>query len=198
MSLRTVPRTAVDIYLRAARVPLNLVARGEGSRLLVDRADATARLLAGRVLRDEQLIEDARRRQIAADQRENALRMKVEAEQKSQDADAEFTSRQRAASERRAKAAAQAAEQQRAAEQRKNERKRGAADIAAKRKSATAEQASRAAERIQEETDRARLRVLDEEAQALAEKQAALKARREAQRLEKAAAEIKEQRKRNG
>lgn len=71
MNLKRVPRTMIDGYLRAIRVPVDgvvrlLLARDRPTRgrveLAIDRTDATVRALSGVVLRDEVLVESAKQR----------------------------------------------------------------------------------------------------------------------------------------
>ena len=71
MNPKAVPRTMIDGYLRAIRVPVDGAVRLllPGDRptrgkfeLAIDRTDATVRALSGVVLRDEILVESAKRR----------------------------------------------------------------------------------------------------------------------------------------
>ena len=72
MNVQTIPRTALDGYLKLLRVPANAVVGALGARsknggtaaagLVLDRADAAVRDAVGRVLNDPQLQDDARRR----------------------------------------------------------------------------------------------------------------------------------------
>jgi Protein of unknown function (DUF2934) len=87
MNLKRVPRTMIDGYLRAIRVPVDgavrlLLARDRPTRgkveLAIDRTDATVRALSGVILRDEILVESAKQRRPtpgpAADQSRSAGR----------------------------------------------------------------------------------------------------------------------------
>ena len=71
MNLKLVPRTMIDGYLRAIRVPVDgavrlLLAGDRPTRrkveLAIDRTDATMRALSGVILRDEVLVESAKQR----------------------------------------------------------------------------------------------------------------------------------------
>src|SRR5687768_11296672 len=137
MTTRTIPRAAVDVYLRVARLPVDtavglLPGDDQGIRpaaqLTVDRADATLRDLAGLVLADRELRADAARRRIAADERERALRLRAEARRTKQQADERLGERQESAQEGREAAERRAAQEPEAAEPRREERSRKAAD----------------------------------------------------------------------
>ena len=162
---------------------------------MVERADATARRFAGRILRDEVLIDDGERRQLAATKRERALRLETMAEAKTQEAEKKLDSRLNEAEGRRNTAEKRAQEQREQASRLKTSEQRRASEIAAKRKSAVHVQEAKVEERIDEQADRERLTQLEEEARALAEKDAALTARRDAQRLKQLANNSKEHRK---
>src|SRR5688572_23233759 len=83
-AVREIPRAAVDGYLKAVKWPLEQAARrfdGDGgAELVLDRADAAVRDAVGSVLRDPELREDARRRRLAATEREKALRLRERAQ----------------------------------------------------------------------------------------------------------------------
>jgi hypothetical protein len=82
MDVRTIERTVIDQWLRVLRFPVDagthLVPNGDngprnGLLLAIDRADATIRGTLGRLLNDEELQDDARRRRVAADERARAI-----------------------------------------------------------------------------------------------------------------------------
>ena len=134
--IRRIQRGVIDASLKAARLPLDTAARlfgGEKTRIDVDRADAEVRDVAGRVLLDGDLREDARLRRVAAQAKE---------------------------------------------------RKRNVRQTEVKRE-----------ERIEKDAKRERLEALDRKAEALDRKADAATARNEAQRLRRAAAEAKAERK---
>ncbi|HEX9969699.1 MAG TPA: hypothetical protein VGB03_06135, partial [Acidimicrobiales bacterium] len=152
MDVQTLQRKAVDGYLRTVRKPLDLalgllpdggadggavtgVAAARSSvELTLDRADAALREVAGRLMGDDELRADALRRRIAADERERALRLKAEAEVRSQEADAEFRRRQEEAEQRRLQAEQQAEQQRQRIEAERQEEKRRVAEQAARQK----------------------------------------------------------------
>src|SRR5436305_13171860 len=105
-----ISRSAVKGYLKLARTPLDaavglLPGDREARQLALDRADATARALAGAVLRDQSLREDARRRRAAASARERAIKPQSEAEHKSVEADQPLDQRHEQAQQRRRRSA---------------------------------------------------------------------------------------------
>lgn len=211
MDIRTLPRTALDRSLRLVRKPLDVATEllpdgGDGhgvespslrsaAKLVVDRAEAVVRDVAGRVWRDPELRDDARRRRLAADERERALRLQAEAERRSLEADADLRRRQEEAEQRRLDAERQAEEQRRRAEADAQAEKRRAAEQATRQKAAARKTAARTEAAVDKQARRARLDQLDDEAAALAEQEKALTAADEAQRLRKEAARAKATRK---
>ena len=203
MNVQTIPRNALDGYLRLLRLPANAVVRALGGRhggtsaaeLVLDRADAAVRDAVGQVLNDSQLRDDARRRRAAADERERALKLRAEAERTSQQADATMADRQDAAEEKR-RAAAKLEQQKKArAQQERAATSRKLAGAEERRQAAVRAEAKRAEEAIEDRSRRSRLAQLDTEAVTLAEEEEALTARSEAQRLRRAAGETKAARK---
>jgi len=195
MSVRTIPRSAVDGAVKLARLPLDIVVsllpgNGDGrpaASIAVDRWEATLRQLAGHALRDDELREDAVRRRLAADERARALRLRGAAERRSAEADEHLADRVKDAEEQRATAESRADDQREQAAKRRAERTAAAARTEPKRKAANRKARGQVEEAIEEEADEARLAQLEAEAKALEEREHALTARSEAQRLQDAA-----------
>ena len=89
MTIQTLPRTLVAGAIKVVRLPadLALAYTGDGAfatsaGVAVDRVDAAVRGAAGTVLRDDQLRRDADRRREAAGERARALRLRTEAEKR--------------------------------------------------------------------------------------------------------------------
>jgi hypothetical protein len=205
MDVRAVERTAIDQWLRVVRLPIeagaHLVNNGDngprnGLMLAIDRVDATIRDTLGRMLGNDELQHDARGRRAAADERARAIQLRMEAQTRKVEADRELAGRQDDAEQLRdeaARTAAQrdehAADERRASEQRVRE---------------TAREQQSAVERSREEKEheaeqsakQERLRVLDQQADALDTQTDALTANDEAQRLATQAAKAKARRKR--
>lgn len=196
MSLRAIPRGAVDGAVKLARLPLDvavslLPGNGNGARpaasIAVDRWEATMRELAGYALLDDELREDAARRRMAADERARALRLREAAERRRAEADERLDDRVEQEEEQRSEAEQRAERQRREAEQRRDAKARAAAQAESKRKAASRRARARVDEAIEQQADEARLEQLRAEARALEEREAALTAEDEAQRLQDAA-----------
>ena len=198
MSLRSIPRTAVDSYLKLVKWPLERGASrvgGEKAELAVDRADATVRATAASVLGDTQLREDAERRFTAADERERAMKLRLEAELKSERADEKLQERKQSAAQQKQAAAKRAAESKARAEKARQAKKKNLEEVERRRREAAEEAAAKREETIASKERRERLETLNKEAEALEEREEALVAKDEAQRLGNAAAAVKEARK---
>jgi dTMP kinase len=199
VDIRRIPRAAIDGSLRLARVPVDLVTgvlpNAEPVGLAVDRADAGVRDALGRVLRDEQLQDEAERRRIAADERERALRLRAEAELKEERAKAERRESEREADQRKRNAAKDAEKAEQRVEEQRDEKVRQLDEAERKRKQSVRKTAEAVEESIDSQAKRARLAELEEEAEVLGEHDDALRAKSEATRLADAASRAKAQRK---
>src|SRR5437588_29664 len=178
--LRDIPRTAVDTWLKLVRVPVDrgvdrLPGNGTGARpaakLAVDRADLAVRAVMARVLRDPVLLEDAARRQAAAEKRAEAQDLRAEAERRSEQADTRLQERERRATRQRRQADQQAEAKRKEAARKRNEK----AERAAKAESARLQASRKAARRVDEAVDaqapKARLETLEAQSEALQEKE---------------------------
>ncbi|MCA1698633.1 MAG: hypothetical protein LC790_06935 [Actinobacteria bacterium] len=204
MSIRAIPRGAVDGAIKLARLPLDaaislLAGNGVGARpaasIAVDRWDATMREVAGYALFDDELRAQATRRRVAADERARALRLRDAAEAYSSVADEKLADRVEQAEEHRAAAEQRAGRERAEAEQRRAAKTRAAAQAETKRKAANRRARANVEEVIDEQAGEARLEQLEAEARALEEREAALVARDEGQRLRDAATATKAARK---
>jgi flagellar biosynthesis GTPase FlhF len=202
MTLRTLSRTVVGGALQLARLPVDGVLRVAGGigaaggvKLILDRAEARVRAFAGKALGDEALQEDARRREVAADERERAMQLRAEAELRSERADEQVAAKERAAERRRGQAAETAKRKRRQAEMRRESSKGQAAQATRRRRNAAERSAAQSEKVIEERTKLGRLEHLDAKADALEEKEAALRTADEARRLHAAASNAKAERK---
>jgi hypothetical protein len=203
MDIKRIPGSALDGYLSVIKRPIDAVARrsrrdGEATsaaELLVDRIDATVRETAGRLLGDEAVQDDARRRRLAAAERGRALELKATAEVKTQEADKDFVRRQQAADDRRQQAERRAGEEKQRIEQEKQAKEREVAQAAAERKSNSRKIASTVEGAVDDKADKDRLQQLDVEATALREEEKALAAQAAAKNLSSAADKAKANRK---
>lgn len=206
MNLRTIPRTAIDGYLKLVRLPLdtavallpgNGTGPGAAAGLALDRADAMVRAMAGMALGDTVLTDDAARRSVAADERQRALRLRTEAERKSQGAKEHAAERHDEAERRRRQAREKADEERRRARRTAEQKKKRAAKQEQSRRQSSRKAAARTQAAVEKKGRNARLEALDAEADALREKDEALTASDEARRLRQTASKAKAQRKRS-
>jgi hypothetical protein len=204
MSIRAIPRTAIGGSIKAVRLPLDIAVSllpgdGAGPRpragIALDRLEAHVRELAGAVLGDEVLREDAARRRLAADERERAVRLRTAAARRADEADERLAETREDAEERREEAAERARRQRAEAGQAREQRFREAAHVERKRRAANESVRSNADEAIDEVAAEARLKQLEREAAALDEQAGALTAEAEAQRLQDEATRRKAARK---
>jgi hypothetical protein len=202
MTLRTISRMALGSSLKLARLPVDGVLRvaggsgaAAGVKLILDRAEARVRAFAGKALGDEALREDARRRGEAADERERAMRLRGRAELRSERADEQVAAKERAAERRRGQAAETAKRKRQLAQERRESSKRQAAQATSRRRNAAERSAAQSEKVIEERAKLGHLEHLDAKADALEEKEAALRTADEARRLHAAAANAKAERK---
>ena len=202
MTLRTISRMAVGGSLKLARLPIDGVLRVAGdssavahAKLALDRTEAKIRALAGKAFGDEVLQEDARRRGEAANERERAVQLRSEAELRSERADQRVAAEEQAAERRRAQAAETAKRKRQQAQERRESHKRTAADATRRRRNAAETSAAQSEKVIEERAKLGRLEHLDAKADALEEKEAALRTADEARRLRAAASRAKAERK---
>jgi hypothetical protein len=204
MDVRSLERRVIDQWLRVARLPIDagarLIPNGDngprnGVLLAVDRADATIRETLGRLLNDEDLQDDAQRRRAAADERARAIALRVEAQQRKLEADGELARRQDTAEQLREKAARTASQREQQTEQETAARKQRVRQTADKQQTAIERAREEKQHSAEQKAKRERLRVLEEQTDALDTETDALTASDEAQRLAKAAASAKARRK---
>jgi hypothetical protein len=197
MDLRAIPRAAVGGYLKAIRWPIDratVLLRGETSTT-VDRAEAVARGVAGFALGDAELQRDAALRSHAADERNRASRLEHAADATADVADEKLDQREDEARRRREQAEQRAKRQRRSAEETRRSKERAAQQAEARRKQAAERAKTQRDEVIESQAKRERLAALEAEKEALDREKVAVTAADEAQRLEAAAGEAKEERK---
>src|SRR5204863_8020691 len=127
MSLRAISRSAVGGYVKLVRLPLDAAVwlrprnRGNGhaaGTIAVDRFEARLRSIAGRTLRDEELVRDADRRRLAANERERADNLRAEADRRTELAEARATEKGTKAEQQRRRASQGAAQRKKLAGER--------------------------------------------------------------------------------
>ncbi len=207
MSIRSIPRTAISGSIKVARLPLDLAVSllpgdgdgdgpAAGASIMLDRAEAQVRDLAGAALGDRVLREDAVLRRIAADERARALELRAAARRRAEESDERLEETLEQADQRRAAAAERAGQQRATAAAKRNDEKQAAATAQRRRRASSAKVRAKTDEVIDEQAADARLEQLKRDAAALDEKAGALTAKAEAQRLQDEATKKKAARKR--
>src|SRR5689334_1918187 len=143
MNVRVIPRTVVTGSLNLVRMPLDtaislLPGNGQGvkpkAQLAIDRADATARSVAGAVMGDAVLLEDAHRRGQAADERQRGLQLRGRARKTAEESDARLRTREDKATKQRQQARERAKTRRQQAETRADAQKQAAAESETRRR----------------------------------------------------------------
>lgn len=168
---------------------------GLASRTRPRSVDATARDVAGRSLRDEELVEHGERLRAATSKRERALSLREEAEGRSHRADERIAERERHAKRQRRDAVRRSNEKKEKAERERQAEKRRLKAVEERRKGEVKKSAAETKASLNHKAKKGRLDQLDEEAGALAKRERALVAKQEAQRLRRAASKTKAARK---
>lgn len=204
MQLPNTAHRALDEWVKVLRFPIDSVVSvlPNGSRgprnaamIAVDRADASIRAAIGGLLKDNELIADAQRRRVVADERERAISLRIAAETKQEEADDRFEQKRAEVDERRETAERAEAEQKAKVERQRVERERKAEEAARAQKRAADTAKERRLAAADERAKRERLKVLAEKTEALDSKAKALTVEDEAQRLRKATSKAKAARK---
>jgi hypothetical protein len=204
IEVRTVGRRAIDRSLRVARFPFVAVAQllpgaGRGPRaaamLFIDRADGTARTMAGELLHDHDLRADGLRRRAAADERQRASELRSIAENEQRAADARLAHELGAAARLREQAEGDGQQRLHQADEQRSKQLEQTQRRAVAQERAVEQARQKQLAAIDKEAKRERLDVLDEQADALDAEDQALTAKDEAQRLRDAASTAKAERK---
>jgi hypothetical protein len=195
--------TAVDRSLKLIRFPLDLAighlpgpdtGPGAAARLAVERLDASARGVLAAVLHDDRLTEGARRRAAAADERQRAVDLRRKGEARQQQAEERLDDRREQASERRERAGSRASSRRQQAERTRQSTTRRAKQVQGERAAASRRSEERNEEAIDITESARRLPGVEEQAEALREREAALARADEARRLGDAATRVKQTR----
>ncbi len=204
MNARTLTAGAIDTYLKIIRRPVDLVIRilpgqktgpGATARVVADRVDAAARAGLASTIGSETLTVDSRERQAAAGERERALNLRREAQQREASAETRVQASHGQAAQRRERAQSRAGAKRRSANEKQQTRTRRAAETEKRRTQANREQEQAAEQRIKVEAAREALPAVEAQAEALEERDQAAVRRQEADRLAAAAARAKDERK---
>lgn len=205
MTLSTIPKLAIMGSLKLARMPADGVLRLAGDsrsatsiKLALDRTEAFVRGVTGGLFSDDTLRYDAERRSEAAAERERALRLRSQAEARSTEADDKVSQRHEEADRRRKQAESSADRKRGQAKQRKDTKKSKAAKDADRRRDAAKRAAKRKQQEIDDRAKSTRLESAETKAEAHDEKEVALRAADEADRLRSEATAAKERRRSDG
>ena len=181
MNVQKLPRTVINTYLSAARLPLSAAAKASGQQgneqwppaLAFEGFEASVETVLGSLLRDNDLVEAGRLRQAKVAQLRKAAELEAVADTARDHAREEFAERRDAveAKRREAELRAQRREQQIEADA---QRRKAEADRAAQKKKSAARAVKAAQENVIERRERAAT------TDALAKEAEALKAQTEA------------------
>jgi hypothetical protein len=202
VNVQTLPRTIVNTYLSAARLPLNVVAKARGQQdneqwppaLAFEGFEAGVETVVGSLLRDDELVEAGRLRQAKIAQLRKAAYLETVADTKREQADQEFAQRREQAEQKRRAAERRAQQREQKVEQ-DAQQKKAAVDRAAAKKKTAARRTAAAQEEVVDRRERAAtVQSLDREAKALQAQQEALDAAKTAEVIEESIEGTKEAR----
>jgi flagellar biosynthesis GTPase FlhF len=205
MQLQQIPRAIVCTGLGTARLPFaaveTLVRRREdgGGRwplaLAFDSFEASVKQVAGSLLHDDTLLEEGRLAEARVFELRKAAQLEAVAQQRKEQADANYKTRREADERQRREAKQRVAERESALERERQEKKRRAEQDAQKR-NRLAEQLEQAEEKAVEHQDRAaRAAAIAAERDALRQERAAVAGKNRVAELDDAIAETKSARK---
>ena len=205
MNARTLPRFAVDQSLKFMRFPIDAtIARlsggretgaGPAAKLAVDRVDATVRSLAASLLNDPILRDDAQARDAASSERERAMKLRDEAQRQSERADKRLGERRDQAERQRERADQHVASKVERANASRDEKAKKAATTEKQRLASSRQAEARTEDAVEQRANQKRVAALDAQSESLSDRQEALTAADEADRLASAAARAKDERK---
>jgi colicin import membrane protein len=186
MQIKEIPRDALELGFRGARLPLTvaekLLARRDSTwppALVFDKVEAGVKDIVGRATHDETLQASARLQRAKVTKREEAMAERAHAAEVQQQAEARAEARRaELAAEREAVEDAEA-QRERQIEQAEREARERAAQEAEAKRSATRTTAAKRKQAVAKRATRADAECLEAESQALRAKQAAVEARGE-------------------
>jgi hypothetical protein len=203
--LRAIPRAALNGYLDLLRLPVTAAEsvtrrNADGERawppaLAFDGFAAQVRDLAGSVLGDETLRQQATLLLGRVEQLRRAAELQAEAERKREEADRQLDQRRQQAEDERRQAEEQAEQQEERLERERADAERRVAEQAAEKERRAQEAADAERERVQQEERAAEARRLEAEREALAERKEAVDAKKRTANAAKAATATKQRRK---
>jgi flagellar biosynthesis GTPase FlhF len=173
--LKTVPRTVVGAYLRAARLPLTVaerIAKQQGNAqwppaLAFESVEAGVETVLGAFLKDDALVDKGRLRQAKVAQLRKAAELETVAEQARAEADQTFEQRREQAQVKRAAAERTAETREQQLEREARQREQAAEQKAAKKATAAREAAQAQEKAIRRQERVAKAEALSKESEAL-------------------------------
>jgi hypothetical protein len=202
MDTLSLPRTGVDLWLRALRLPLNgveAVVHRDGDAqwppsIAFEGFEAAVREHTGRFLRDERLLQKAQLQRAEVAQRRRALEQQEEAARKAAEADQRFQAEQQAAEQQRQRAERDAAQRKARLERERQETERKAAERLAAKEAAQQEAAEKRDRTVRSTERAARTKRLDVEDAVVAKQEQAVRARAGSRQLKEQAEATKARR----
>jgi hypothetical protein len=202
MDVLTLPRTGIDLWLRAVRLPLNgveAVVHRDGDAqwppsIAFEGFEAAVREHAGRLLRDERLLQQAQLQRAEVAQRRRALEHQQEAAQKAAEAERRFSAEQQAAEEQRQRAEREAQQRKARLERERQEAERRAQQELEAKEARQKEAAEKRSRAVRSTERAAKAKRLDVEDKVLAKEEQAVRARNAGRQLKEQAEATKARR----
>jgi len=201
--VRTLQRSAVGLYLQAARLPLTayerLARKGQSREdwppaVAFDGFEAAVRTFVGSILRDDELTGRGQLERARVGQLRKAAELEALAESKRQEADTQLRERRERDEQQRRRVEEQAAERQRALEAKRKKQAQQAAEQAAERKREAAKTDASVRKALTKQQRSARSVAVQSESKALAARQQALQASTSVDQIDSAIEAAKEKR----
>jgi len=193
MQIKEIPRVALELGFRSARLPLTvaekLLARRDSTwppALVFDKVEAGVKDIVGRATHDETLQASARLQRAKVTKREEAMAERAHAAEVQQQGEARAEARRAELAAKREAVEDAEAQRERQIEQAELEARERAAQEAEAKRSATRTTAAKRKQAVSKRATRADVERLEAESQALRAKQAAVEARGETLDLDKA------------
>ncbi len=193
MQIKEIPRDALELGFRSARLPLTvaekLLARRDSTwppAFVFDKVEAGVKDIVGRATHDETLQASARLQRAKVTKREEAMAERAHAAEVQQQGEARVEARRAELAAKREAVEDAEAQRERQIEQAELEARERAAQEAEAKRSATRTTAAKRKQAVSKRATRANVERLGAESQALRAKQAAVEARGDTLDLDKA------------
>ena len=203
MKIQEVPRTAVNGWLQLVRLPLTtfeaVARRGRDNdawppAIAFEQAEVAVKETFGRLVRDDELVAQARVQRAKVGELQRALAKEAEAARKAEQAELSFAETEERLERQKDEVARQAQKREQELERQKAEAKRKVEQDAARKKSTSKKASATRKKAVDKQAKAAERRRLQSEADALAEQQRAMAAKGEVVELDEAAERAKARR----